>query len=79
MNSKLILFSASITAAVGCILGVVATEIASPQYKSQFYRNLKNQYTLIGAGLGFVIGAGQESIRQLKKEQSSQTENHQKY
>lgn len=80
MNSKLILFSASVTAVLGCILGIVAVEIAPPQYDSQFYHNLTNRYSLIGAGLGFTIGATQETIRQLKKEQEklSQSKSHHK-
>lgn len=67
MNVKLIIFSSLVTAGIGAVLGVATSEIATPKYESQLYKDLKDKYALIGTGLGLAVGAGQETLRQVKK------------
>jgi hypothetical protein len=71
MNIKLILFSGIITAFLGSILGLASVHLGQrdfnrPQYESQFYANLYKYYGIIGAGVGFAVGVGQECVRELK-------------
>lgn len=75
MNSRLIIFSGIMTALVGAVIGLAATKIGSPnfnqlKYEGQYYQDLYKNYALIGAGLGFAIGVGQECIRELKAERA---------
>ena len=67
MNTKLIVFSSLVTASIGAVIGLAASEIATPRQESQFYKDLKDHYALIGAGLGLAVGAGQETLRQSVK------------
>ena len=67
MKIRLIVFSSCVTAALGAVLGLAAGEILASKYESQVYQAVKDKYALIGAGVGLAVGAGQESLRQLKK------------
>ncbi|MBD2773204.1 hypothetical protein ICL16_14285 [Iningainema sp. BLCCT55] len=71
MNIKLIIFSGIMTALVGAMLGLAAAQIGQrgfnqPKFEGQYYQDLHNRYTLIGAGLGFIVGVGQECVREMK-------------
>jgi hypothetical protein len=71
MNYKLIIFSGIITASIGAVAGLAAAQIGQRdfnrlRYESPYYQNLHEKYALIGAGLGLVLGIGQECIRELK-------------
>ncbi|WP_052128573.1 hypothetical protein [Neosynechococcus sphagnicola] len=72
MNYKCVACSALIVAAAGALIGLAIAEIASPPFHSRFYRDLRHRYFLIGAGAGLLFGAGQESVRQLKKQQDQE-------
>ncbi|OWY67096.1 hypothetical protein B7486_33090 [cyanobacterium TDX16] len=71
MKLRLIIFSGIVTALVGVVVSLAATKIGQRnfnqlQYESQSYQNLHKKYALIGASLGFLVGAGQECLRELK-------------
>jgi hypothetical protein len=70
MNTKLIVFSSLVTALVGAIVGLGIAEISENQYVSRHYQDLHLKFALVGAVLGASVGAGQESIRELKHRQS---------
>lgn len=78
MNVKLILFSGIITALLGSVFGLTVAHIGQkdfyhPRYESQFYSSLYYKYYgLIGTGLGFAIGAGQECVRELKTQRDKE-------
>jgi hypothetical protein len=78
MNVKLILFSGIITALLGSIFGLTVAHIGQkdfhkPKYESQFYSNLYYKYYgLIGTGLDFAIGVGQECVRELKTQRDKE-------
>ncbi|MGH2415198.1 MAG: hypothetical protein ACRDEA_16200 [Microcystaceae cyanobacterium] len=79
MNIRLIIFSGIITALIGSMIGFAATKIGDPRfdrdkYGTEFYKNLEHKYALIGAGLGFVVGAGQECVRELKAQRDREIE-----
>jgi hypothetical protein len=80
MNIKLILFSGLITTLLGSVLGVAVAHIGQPdfnqlKYESQVYQDLhRKYYVLIGAGLGFTVGASQECVRQLKAQRDKEIE-----
>jgi hypothetical protein len=73
MNIKLIICSGIVTAIIGGVFGLATVEISrgdlrQPKYESEFYQNLHDKYPLIiGTGLGFIIGMGQETVRELEK------------
>ncbi len=61
------------TALIGAIIGLAATKIGQRnfnqlKYEGQYYQDLHKKYALIGAGLGFAVGVGQECIRELRSE-----------
>lgn len=66
MNRKLIGFCSLMTAIVGAILGIAVAELAENQYASPIYQNMHRKYAIGGAVLGLLVGAGQETVRQLK-------------
>jgi hypothetical protein len=68
MNTKKIVFSGMVTGVVGVGLGLVVLALAPCPYTGKPYQNLDRTYTLIGGIAGLLIGASQETIRQLKKE-----------
>lgn len=73
MKIGVILFSGLMTASIGLVLGVAVNEIGAQnlnqyRYKSSFYQQLEKYSLLIGAGLGFAIGAAQESLGQIKED-----------
>ena len=54
--------------AVGVGLGLVMLSLAPIPYSSDPYRNLKQDYLIIGGVIGLLFGAGQETVRQLKRQ-----------
>jgi hypothetical protein len=72
MNLKLVIFSSLVTALIGGILGLGLAEISQNQYQSNWYQDLHLKFALGGAGLGLAVGAGQESVRELKTQQEGQ-------
>lgn len=68
MNTKRIAFSGVVTSAVGVGLGLVMLSLAPCPYSSNLYRNLKRDYLIIGGVMGLLFGAGQETVRQLKRQ-----------
>ncbi len=68
MNRKLIGFSGLFTALIGAAVGLAAAELAENQYASPIYQNMHRKYAIGGAVLGLLVGAGQESVRQLKEQ-----------
>jgi len=70
MNVKLILFSAIVTAGVGAVIGLGVAEIRSASYFDRASsHSLHQRYAIVGTGVGFLFGAGLESVRELKKQQ----------
>ncbi|MGF1567893.1 MAG: hypothetical protein ACFCVD_07455 [Nodosilinea sp.] len=67
MNGKLIGFSGLVTALLGAMLGLGVAEICEYDYQSGFYRNLRAKFVIGGALIGVAVGAGQETVRELKK------------
>jgi hypothetical protein len=80
MNFKLIVFSGIVTALIGSVVGLAATKLGQDdfhnlKYESPFYQNLQDKYVLVGAGLGFAIGIGQECVRELKNQRDKEVSN----
>jgi hypothetical protein len=69
MNGKLILFSAIIMAVIGAIIGMGWAEMRSYAYYYRSSSSLRRNYVIVGTGIGFLIGTGLESVRELKKQQ----------
>jgi hypothetical protein len=73
LNKRRIIFSAIVTGVLGTGLGYVISYIfPSPFHGWTFYQNLDRKYMIGGAVAGALLGASQESIRQLKKETDRQ-------
>jgi hypothetical protein len=77
MKYRLILYSGIVSAIIGAIIGIGAVEISKdslgqPRYKSQAYQELYKKYIFIGAGFGFTVGMGIESLRQLKEQRDKE-------
>ena len=72
MNTRRILFSSAITGLICVGLGLVTLSLAPSPYSGQPYRNLQRTYTVIGGIAGLLIGASQETIRQLKQKQDEE-------
>lgn len=70
MNGRLILFSAIVTAAIGAGMGwgLAQIRVYNPSYRLSS-NSLHRSYIIAGTGIGFLIGAGLESIRGLKEQQ----------
>ncbi len=71
MNIRLIIFSGVMTGLIGAVIGLAAAQIGQrgfnqPKFEGQYYQDLHNRYTLIGASLGLVVGVAQECVRELK-------------
>ncbi|BAU65336.1 hypothetical protein STA3757_27180 [Stanieria sp. NIES-3757] len=71
MNGKRILFSAIMTAMIGFVVGLGLVKFGQPgeeqiKYETESYRRLFRTYGLLGGGIGFFVGAGQEYLRQAK-------------
>lgn len=71
INGKRILFSAIITAAIGVVIGLGLVKYGQPnenqlKYQTATYSNLFRSYGWLGGGIGFLVGAGQEYLRQAK-------------
>ena len=84
MNNRLIIFSGIMTALIGAVIGLAATKIGQPnfnqlQYSGQYYQDLYKKYALIGAGIGFAVGVGQASVRELKAERDRDLEKQDKW
>ena len=76
MNTKLVIFSGLMTALVGAVLAIAATEIDKSNYESKFSKELEGYYFVIGTVAGFTFGAGQEYIKELKKQKNRELMNH---
>ncbi len=79
MNRKLILFSGIVTALAGAAIGLAAAEMGKGdlrqlRYESQVYADVQKYYIIVGATLGFAVGAGQECVRELKAERDRELE-----
>lgn len=72
MNTKLILFSGVVTAAVGAGIGVIAACLFPTPYASQIYQNLDRKYAIVGSVAGLLIGSCQEMIREAKQERDAE-------
>ncbi|MBW4695736.1 MAG: hypothetical protein KME27_28640 [Lyngbya sp. HA4199-MV5] len=68
MNTRRILFSSVVTSGIGVGLGLVMLSLAPCPYASDLYRNLKRDYLILGGVIGLLFGAGQETVRQLKRQ-----------
>ncbi len=73
MNGKRIFFSAVMTALIGFLIGLGVAKVGQPdevnlKYDTISSRRLFRQYGLFGSGIGFLFGAGQEYLRQAKKQ-----------
>lgn len=65
------------TALIGAVIGLAAAKIGQRdfnqlKYGGQYYQDLHNRYSLIGASLGFILGVGQECIRELKAQREDE-------
>ncbi len=72
MKINLILFSGFITASIGFVLGIAISEMGVgnlQEFKrnNRLYQNLEEYSLVLGSGLGFAFGAGQEFVRELKE------------
>jgi hypothetical protein len=72
MNSRLIVFSGLITAIVGAVFGLIASEAMNPPYESDVYRSIHQNYVVAGAVIGLTVGMSQECVRQLKHQQEKE-------
>lgn len=67
-----ILISGLMTGSIGFVLAMAVNEIGARdlnkyRYESNFYQYVEKYRLIIGAGLGFAVGAGQECVRGLKE------------
>lgn len=67
MNIRLICLGGILSAAIGAMIGLSASELARPKFESSIYQNLHPKYALAGGVLGLLAGAGIEAIHQLKQ------------
>lgn len=74
MNTKLIAFSAIVTAGLGAGIGFIVAHLLPTPYTSQMYKDLEQKYAIAGAIAGLLIGSSQEMIRELKQEQDAEEE-----
>lgn len=77
MKARRIIFSGFITALAGAMIGLAATKIGQRNFdqlafEGQYYEGLQRNYTLIGAGIGFLVGVGQECVRDLKADRNEE-------
>jgi len=68
MNLRPIFFTGLVSTAIGIGLGVVLTVLIPNRFTSQPYRKLRLSYPIAGAIGGFLLGAGQAAVKQLKAE-----------
>lgn len=69
MNGRRILFSAIVTAVLGAVLGVVLVEIRPSHYADRAVHSSHLREAIVGAVVGLLAGAAQESVRELKHQQ----------
>ncbi|BAY60355.1 hypothetical protein NIES22_04140 [Calothrix brevissima NIES-22] len=74
MNTKLIAFSAIVTAGLGAGIGFIVAYLLPTPYTSQMYKDLGQKYAIAGAVAGLLIGSSQEMIRELKQERDAEEE-----
>lgn len=76
MKRKVIGFCGLMTALAGAVIGLAVAEISQNEFESSIYNNLHGKLALVGAGIGALVGAGQETVRELKAEQDQDREHH---
>ncbi|MGI0483712.1 hypothetical protein ACN4EE_23400 [Geminocystis sp. CENA526] len=77
MNGKRILFSAIITGMIGFVAGVGIAKYGqlnetTLKFDRSVYRSWVRSYGRMGLAIGFVVGAGQEYLRQAKKQRDTE-------
>ncbi len=72
MNTKRILFSAIVTAIVGAGVGILLTEIKPYYYPDRSAHQSPLLSAIVGIVVGFLSGAAQESVRELKMQQDQE-------
>lgn len=79
MNFRLVIFSGLLTAMVGAVLGIAAAEICNYKSNQIAYSIQEKQldpiYIVVGAAMGAIVGAGQETVRELKQIYEEDMEN----
>lgn len=86
MNIKLIIFSGLVTASLGTVIGLATAEMCRGELKpiklvsSQVRQDSPyKHYGLIGASIGFVVGIGQECVRELKQSKEREMKEFSRY
>lgn len=80
MNYKRVIFCTLITSGIGAFFGFASAEltrdsVGNYRYQSPAYQRLYQQHLMImGAGLGALVGLGQECIRELKDKRDRELE-----
>lgn len=79
MNIRLITFGSLLSAIIGAVLGLSMADLSYTSNPSQIlnpveekYERMNYQWVYIGAIGGFVIGIGQELIREINQQQEKE-------